>query len=203
MVDPAVGRLMKVQEEERRQLAALIHDDSIQIMAAAYLRLQMLRRRLTTDADRDACEALEQTVKLAVQSLQRLILDLKPAALDRGLAGALADYLGQVELHTEVVLRLVDGLSTEPGDENRLILYRGAQEAVARCLQQAPASHITVALSEDPSGYTLRVGSGPGEGALPFTQQRAEAVGGSCRVDPSGEATIWVPRDGPPPEPRR
>ena len=168
-----VGRLMNVQEEERRWLAAEIHDDSIQVMAAAYLRLQMLRRKLTSAAERDACEALEKTVKLAVQSLQRLILELKPTALDAtGLAGALGDYLEQVELDTGVAFRLVDGLATQPCDQNRLILYRAAQEALTNIAKHATASNVTVALSEDAGGFTVRIdddggGFGNGRGAPP------------------------------------
>jgi signal transduction histidine kinase len=210
-----VGRLLNVQEEERRRLAAEIHDDSIQIMAAAYLRLQMLRRKLTTPAERDACEALEHTVKLAVQSLQRLILELKPTALDAtGLAAALGDYLEQLELETGVAFRLVDGLSTQPGDQNRLVLYRAAQEAVTTIARQARvgkgASNVTVALSEDTTGFTVRIdndggafgGRENGVGAR-FTRERAEAVGGSCQLEtgPDGATCIrvWVPRTDTPP----
>jgi signal transduction histidine kinase len=207
----ALGRLMNVQEEERRRLAAEIHDESIQIMAAAYLRLQMLRRKLTSSGEREACEALEQTVKLAVQSLQRLILELKATALEAtGLAAALGDYLEQVELDTGIAFRLVDGLSTQPGDQNRLILFRATQEAVASIAKNATATTVTVALSEDAEGFMVRIDNDGGFSAggnghqFPLARERAEAVGGSCRVEavPGGSAFIqvWVPRTETPPD---
>ena len=93
-----VGRLLHLQEEERRRLAAEIHDDAIQAMAAAYLRMQLLARTLTSPTDLGSCEALERVLKLSVQRLQRLTFELRPLALDdTTLAGALDDYLGQVE----------------------------------------------------------------------------------------------------------
>src|SRR5262249_40732911 len=42
----AVGRLLALEEEERRRLAAEIHDDAIQAVAAASIRVQLLGRRI-------------------------------------------------------------------------------------------------------------------------------------------------------------
>src|ERR1700716_3145587 len=98
MADVAVGRLLYMQEEERRRLAAEIHDDTIQTISAAYMRLQLLGRRLTSPTDRESCESLERMLKLVVQRLRRLTFELRPVALDNTtLARALGDYLGQVE----------------------------------------------------------------------------------------------------------
>src|SRR6202023_2400324 len=46
--------LVRAQETERLRIASDIHDDSIQAMAAAGLRLQQLRKRLRTEAEVDA-----------------------------------------------------------------------------------------------------------------------------------------------------
>lgn len=204
-----VGRLLALQEEERGRLAAEIHDDAIQTMAAAYLRLQLLGRSLTSPTDLGSCEALERALKLSVQRLRRLTFELRPLALDdTTLASALDKYLGQVEFEAHVRFHFVDGLATEPCEQSRLVLYRAAQEALTNVARHAAASLVIVALSEDAAGYTLRIeddgrgfptaASGRRGLGLRFVRERAEAVGGSCRVESSpGRGTnvqVRVPR---------
>jgi signal transduction histidine kinase len=201
-----VGRLLRMQEEERRRLAAEIHDDAIQVISAAYMRMQLLGRKLTSPADHEACESLERTLKLAVQRLRRLTFELRPVTLDdTTLARALGDYVGQVEFDAGVTVRLVDDLSTQPSDQSRLVLYRAAQEVLTNVAKHAAASTVTVELSDDAAGFTLRIeddgqGFSPSQSGLGlrFVRERAEAIGGSCRVDSElGSGTnvqVWVPR---------
>lgn len=204
-----VGRLLHLQEEERRRLAAEIHDDAIQAMAAAYLRLQLLGRTLTSPTDLGSCEAVERALNLSVQRLRRLTFELRPLALDHtSLASALDNYLRQVEFEAHVRFHLVDRLATEPCEPSRLVLYRAAQEALTNVARHAAASAVIVALSEDAGGYTVRI-EDDGRGfrtaacgqrglGLRFVRERAEAVGGSCRVESvPGRGTnvqVWVPR---------
>src|SRR4030095_5477292 len=52
-----LGDLIRAQERERARIAAGVHDDSLQVITAAMLRLQQLRRRL---ADPDALAVLDR-----------------------------------------------------------------------------------------------------------------------------------------------
>ena len=45
-----LDRLVQAQEDERARIAADVHDDSVQALAAVELRLGLLRRRLSTRA---------------------------------------------------------------------------------------------------------------------------------------------------------
>jgi signal transduction histidine kinase len=204
----AVGHLLHLQEEERSRLAAEVHDDAIQAVAAAYMRLQLLARRLTSPADRESCEALERVLRQSVQRLRRLTFELRPLALeDATLAGALHHYLSQVEFEDHVGFQLVDSLVTEPCEQGRLVLYRAAQE-LTNDAKHAGASSVAVALSEDPAGFTLRIeddgrafrtaAHGQRGLGLRFVRERAEAIGGSCRVESRPKhgtsVQVWVPR---------
>ncbi len=196
------GRLLHLQEEERRRLAAEIHDGAIQAVAAAYLRMQLLGRTLNSPTDLGSCEALERVLKLSGQRLRRMTFELRPLALDdTTLASALDDYLGQVEFEAHVRLHLVDGLATEPCEQSRLVLYRAAQEALTNVARHAAASTVIVALSEDAGGYTLRIeddargfrtaACGQRGLGLRLLRERAQAVGGSCQVESNpGRGTI-------------
>jgi signal transduction histidine kinase len=200
-----VGSLLHMQEEERRRLAAEIHDDAIQTIAAAYMRLQLLGRRLTSPADRESCQTLEQMLQAVVQRLRHLTFELRPVALDdTTLADALGDYVGQVEFPGEVSFRLVDALATQPSEQSRLVLYRAAQEALTNVAKHAAARSVLVTLSQDATGFSVAV-EDDGRGfstdrgglGLRFLRERAEAIGGSCRVESSPgcgtSVRIWVP----------
>src|SRR6266581_9237428 len=126
----AVGRLIVLQEEERRRLSAFIHDDTMQVMASTYVRLQMLRRKIPA-SEQEAFKELEQTVQRCVQGLRSLMYLLHPVALEQdGLAVALGDYLEQAAADGGLAVAVSDHLESEPSERNRLILYRAAQEAI-------------------------------------------------------------------------
>ena len=70
--------ILKAHAEERRRLAAAIHDDPVQVMAAVALRIGLLRRTLTDPAQIEACEELEALVADSTAALRRLIAELDP-----------------------------------------------------------------------------------------------------------------------------
>ena len=103
-------RLQHAQEAERRQIAADIHDDPIQVMSAVDMRLQMLTGfpdTITTEAIGE----VEQEVAASIERLRSLLFELRPTALDRdGLVPALRLYVEHtakatgwtVEVHDEL-----------------------------------------------------------------------------------------------------
>jgi PAS domain S-box-containing protein len=74
-----LGHLVRAEEAERLRISADIHDDSIQAMTAAGLRLQQLRKRLTTIKEVEALDKLEEAIQGSVSRLRHLMFDLRPA----------------------------------------------------------------------------------------------------------------------------
>jgi signal transduction histidine kinase len=201
--------LVDAHEAERRALAADIHDDPLQVMAAVALRLHTLRRRLDDEPARRSLAAIEEMVAGAVSRLRSLMFNLRPTGLDHGdLIGPLRDRLEQV-CHGELIEYELTGSepATLTGDA-RVTLYRVAQEAISNIVKHASARHIAVAVMEQDGGCLLRVaddGSGPGEAlegrpghlGLPTMRERSQLAGGWLRVeagDPAGTVvTAWVP----------
>jgi PAS domain S-box-containing protein len=210
--------LVEAHEDERRTIAADIHDDSLQILAAVGLRLHTLRRRVDDEAARGTLDAVEQMVGTAVSRLRGLMFNLRPPGLDHGdLLGTIRDRLIQVQQDEGIEYSLA---GSEPGaltTAARVTLYRVAQEAIANVVKHASASHIGVSVEERDNGCLLRItddGAGlgaavdnpPGHLGLPSMRQRTEVAGGWLRVEsgaPRGTAvTAWVPllvgaRSGP------
>ena len=200
---------IRAQEAERSRIAADIHDDTVQALSAAVLRLQQVRRRLSDPAGGDLLDQLEQSIRRSILGLRRLMFDLHPAALDHsGLVGALRDVLGQGEEEHGLRWELDDRLRTEPPAEVRLSLYRVAREALANVRKHAGAGLVRVAVSSEGAGCRVTVsddGRGFDAGAaepaghlgLFSMRQRAELGGGTLAITSApGRGTIvdcWLP----------
>ncbi len=207
-----VEDLVRAQERERARIAAGIHDDSLQVITAASLRLQQLRRRLTEPDDLKVVSKVEETLKLAGDRLRKMIFDFRPPALeDEGLVAALQIYLDQLQEDTGISYRLDSQLDEEPPLETRVVVYRIAQEALMNVRKHARASRVTVRLSAADGGclveitddgvgyYPQRPESRSGHLGLILMRDRAEIAGGWCRVEsaPGAGTSVeyWVPFD--------
>jgi signal transduction histidine kinase len=203
-----LGHLVSVGEEERKRIAADIHDDSIQAITAAGMRLQIMRRSVTDEEQLLLLGELEETIQLSIARLRHLLFELRPPALDReGLAVALRMYLDEWDTPTRY--RLDEHLASEPSEDTRLILYRIAQEALTNVRKHADARGVQVVLDENDGGYLVRItddGVGfvaegapatPGHLGLMSMRERAELAGGWLRIDSSPQAgtavEFWIP----------
>jgi PAS domain S-box-containing protein len=205
-------RLQHAQEAERRQIAADIHDDPIQVMSAVDMRLQMLAG-FPESITVESITELEQEVAEAIERLRSLLFELRPTALDRdGLVPALRLY---AEHSAKVVgwrVDVLDELHDEPDPDMAALLYRIAQEAIMNVRKHAEATTVRVeAVSaadgamvrviDDGAGFTPDLTSAPEPGHLGLTTmvERAELAGGWVRVlsSPGTGTTVecWLPTD--------
>ena len=145
-------KIETAQEEERRRIAADIHDDPIQVMSAVDLRLAMLAEQPETITTA-ALGELQSTVRGSIERLRSLVFELRPAALDsEGLVVAIDQYLARSAKETGWTHEVVDELTHEPEPELRAALYRIVQEAVANAHKHADARHVSVCLTTAGTG---------------------------------------------------
>ena len=151
-------RLLSAQEDERRRIAGDIHDDSIQVITAAYLRVELVRQGLGDDPHAETLAKLDEALRASIDRLRHMIFELRPAMLDTaGLAATIQEHLEQWGRQTETAYTLENRLRGEPGTLTRTTLYRIAAEALANVRKHARASHVAVELEHDANGYVLRV----------------------------------------------
>lgn len=211
-----MSRLVGAQEEERHRIAGEIHDDSVQVMAAVALRLEVLDRKLGPhEVTRSVLPELRRDVQTAVQRLRGMIFDLRPLALDRdGLAAALRLHLERLGKDSLLDCRLEDRLLVEPPDNVRMALYRIAQEAVANARKHAEARRLTITLdsmgdsvillvTDDGRGFAAEHADAPTPGHVGLSGMREQAamVGGELTIRSAPgrgtkvEARVPVPDD--------
>ena len=206
-------RLESAQEEERRRIASDIHDDSIQVMSAVDMRLQLLAQLGPEAVAGEDLHDIQRTVQDSIERLRHLLFELRPLALDRdGLVVALEQYVEHTARNAGWTWEVTDELDREPPPDLRAILYRIAQEAIGNAGKHAHASRMEVVVAGEPTGVSVTVrddGRGfdavaasepqPGHLGLATMVERAELTGGHCRVTsaPGAGTTVevWLPLD--------
>jgi PAS domain S-box-containing protein len=189
-------RLVEVQENERAYIARELHDEAGQLLSSLKLGMRFVKQDADcTEGLTEKIRALGQIIDAVLDSLHRLAMDLRPAALDHlGLVAALGQHMqsfgaDDLQVHFRAVgfdeLRLPTFVETA--------IYRTVQEALVNVTRHARASHLGVFLERRSGRIRVfveddGVGFDPGtvDGAhlgLLGMQERAEMLGGTLTVD--------------------
>ena len=200
-----LSKLIRAQEEERHRIASDVHDDSVQVLTALQLRLELLHRQVDDPEMVAAVEEAEAAARASIARLRRLIFELRPPALDReGLATAVRLYLEQMESESGIMVTFDDALDREPDEESRVIAYRVIQEALTNVVRHSRASHAEVVLENVDGGVRARVaddGVGidlegavtkPGHLGVTAMRERTELAGGWLEIGPAPDSGTVV-----------
>ena len=188
------GRLvLRAQEEERKRVARDLHDEVNQALTAILLRLQALMQDSPSPEVAAELAELKRLVNQAMEELLQLARQLRPSALDdHGLVPALEGQVRRFGDQHGIDARLkTQGQADSLGDDQQLVVYRVAQEALANVARHSAAEHVEVDLVARDSGLDLCVrddGVGfhsnirPTGLGLNGMAERARLVGGELTV---------------------
>jgi two-component system sensor histidine kinase UhpB len=206
------ARLIRLQEDERRELAHELHEEFGQSVAAlgavsASLRHSVSAGDALTEAD---VAPLESGVEHLLSSLRGLLQRMSlPPLEQQGLHSALADLVTswRIRLHDQPCIELDSdaGADAMPGDERALCAYRLVQECLSNIARHAPnsrsarvylrrqARQLCVRVSNDRAGGDAagaRVGTGMG---LKLLAERVRGLHGVLSIEDSAtEFTVQV-----------
>ncbi len=195
-------KLVSVQEEERRRLAASLHDRTSPNLAAIKLNLSTIFDTLPLESDVRLEMLLEDTRGLLDDtnaSIREISTDMRPTVLDyAGLKTAVEGYAHQFSRRTGIPVRVDIGpLDRSSSPETETVLFRIVQEALTNCAKHANAGQVEIVLgydgprlcltiADDGSGFdTEDLGSPAGAAGLGLLtmRERAEFAGGHFRID--------------------
>jgi PAS domain S-box-containing protein len=210
-----LGHLVAAEETERSRIAADVHDDSVQALAAVDLRLLLLRKALTSRADDllPTVDNVRDAVAGATDRLRHLLFDLESPAQRMDLPSALTEAASYV-FEDEQVGWLIDAeAGVDLPEEARVVAYRIVKEAMVNARKHAAASEVVVTVRDHDGGVKVEVaddGRGidlevdakrPGHLGLTGMRERAAIAGGRLEVEPamgSGARSgtrvrLWLP----------
>jgi two-component system sensor histidine kinase UhpB len=148
---------LRVQEGERKRVARELHDEVGQTLTAMMLQIESLAAKIP-ESLRDELDELRETTRLGATDVRRIAVRLRPEALEElGLhsaLSALATSFGEhAGLRIDRRLERVAVLS----EEQELVVYRVAQEALTNVARHARASSVELMLARGERDVTLRV----------------------------------------------
>ncbi len=205
-----LDRLVQAQEDERAHIAADVHDDSVQALAAVELRLGLLRRQLAAAAPelQETAETLSTTVSEAIGRLRTLLFDLESPAVQTDLATSLR-VAAATTFEDRMTWSVTGDTDLDVPEGQRVTAYRIAKEAMANVVRHAHARTVVITLARSGAGFEVRVeddGRGfdpgtvarrPGHLGIPAMADRATIAGGRLELERRSEGgtlvRLWLP----------
>jgi signal transduction histidine kinase len=189
-------QIFEERSDERRLIAADLHDEVLQPLFKVTLMAHVLKADLASgrllEIDADLPELLS-AAEDASTTLRELIGDLRRSALGSGGLPAALNRLvetvrrqGRLEVGVEIH-------NVDPEPMTQLVLYQVAKEALGNVLTHARATKVELKLTEDSDHWLLEISDdgvgfdssaeNPGHYGIAIMRERAAALGGHFFLD--------------------
>ena len=196
-----LGRLADTQDEERRLLAAELHEIVGQNLSALNAELSLIRSQLPPEAAGGLSDRLTNTsalIKQGVQAVRNVMAQLRPPDLDElGLPAALRWHAAALESRAGVAVT-IDADEKLPGPLPKVenVVLRVYAEALTNISKHAGAKtvrvtlesredHVVMKIVDDGQGFDakqpLRRNDNSGWGLM-LMRERAASVEGTLRI---------------------
>ena len=189
------GKLISVQEDERKRIARDLHDDFSQRLALHCLKLDLLRQSLPAGSEtaHKLQQARSDANELAIE-VRRISHNLHHPQLALGLQHGIASFCREFSEQFGIAVDVTqEGDLVHLPESVSIVLFRVLQEALGNVAKHSGADRVTVFVSAEGDRALLRatdrgqgfetqsVRSGRGLGLISM-RERLRLVGGSLRV---------------------
>jgi two-component system, NarL family, sensor histidine kinase UhpB len=196
-------RALAAQEAERRRIAQELHDEVGQTLTAVLLELDQVAKRAPRELQQQLGETREHA-RSSLEDVRRIAVERRPEALDDlGLGSALVALCDR--LNQTSGLRIERDIERELPrltDEEELVIYRIAQEALTNVARHSGSPTARVSLRRLATGVSLQVAddgrgfgkASPGNG-LQGMRERARLIGAFLSVEQAADGGVIVRLD--------
>ncbi|GAC1575358.1 MAG: hypothetical protein NVS3B24_03890 [Candidatus Dormibacteria bacterium] len=191
-------RMIAVRDEERARVAVAVHDDAVQVLTAASLRLALLATKIDDQQLAESIDSLVGTVSSSTARLLAIINELQSFGPHNGgsLVSAIEAGLTALGADCGITPELSGALEVEPSPISSNAILEIVGEGLANARQHSKASRVDVVLAsrgqsvflaivDDGIGFDHLAPSTPDPArwaGLATMQERALLAGGSCDV---------------------
>lgn len=204
------GRLLELQDDERRRIARELHDTTAQNLAVLSMNLHSVRDKVFGQRPRQAVVESLALAERCSQEIRTLSYLLHPPLLDElGLMSALRSYTAGFTQRTGIQIELkMDEIGRLPRDVE-ITLFRIVQEALTNVHRHSGSPRAEIRVFRDPREVQLQIADA-GRGVPPEKldlisdganlgvgiagmRERARQLGGHLKIgSSSGGTTITV-----------
>jgi two-component system sensor histidine kinase UhpB len=189
-------RALMVQEAERARIARELHDEVGQTLTGVMLQVEGLAAVIPGEL-REQLDELRETARDGTEEVRRIARRLRPEALeDLGLQSALSALANRMADQAQLdISRYLDS-HLMLSQQQELVVYRVAQEALTNVARHAQAQHVELRLHRDDGTAVLSVrDDGRGVRAAELSsshgitgmRERAMLIGARLAISPAPE----------------
>lgn len=217
------GKLLRLQDEERRRIARDLHDSTGQNLVALATTLAQLDRSIPPNSRkvRSLCYQCQEQIEQCTREIRTLSYLLHPPLLDEtGLADAIRQFAHGFTKRSGIRVNVrVSPTFGRMASDVELSLFKVVQESLTNVQRHSGSSQVTIKLDRRPTDTRIevtdtgRIGSGKRRGingeipfevgvGIPSMQERVKLIGGFFEMD-CGDHGTAVRVTIPVPEGRR
>jgi len=175
-----LGKIITIQEEERRQISRELHDETSQMLTSILIGLRLLAEKVTDDDHRQAVLDLREMAANTLDSVKNLALELRPMLLaDFGLEVAVRRYIKRYEQQHAIAVSLdIGGLEDRRfAGQVELTIYRILQEALTNIAKHSAAGQVSIRLAKYDTQVVLEIFDNGGGFEVAARQDKSDCLG--------------------------
>jgi signal transduction histidine kinase len=154
------GRLLLLQDEERRRVAAELHDGLGQSLAIIKNRVTMCRNAASDEEQvKEQLDEISATAASAIDEVREIAHNLRPYELDRlGLGAAIESMIGRVADSTSIqVSARTDRIDGMLSPESETSVYRIVQEGLNNVVRHSNATTAQVEIKRSERQFVISI----------------------------------------------
>jgi signal transduction histidine kinase len=173
------SKLAQVEQCERGQLAAILHDNLQQLLVAARIQISMVNQVLLPVKERNALSRANNIIGQAIADSRALTVDLSPPILHGAGLGAALEWLAtrMAELHCFTVNLSLDRRAEPQTKSLRVLLFEIVRELVFNSCKYSGCASVRVKMTREQKCYVRVVVEDAGKGLDPKALSASMASG--------------------------
>ena len=208
------SELIMTEERERKKISVTLHDEVAQTLAAARMRIDLLRSKPGDDDSRRALDEAQQLLVQAIRETRSLMTDISnPVLYDMGLQVAVQSLTEEVKARNGISFSSsFSGSLKTLGQDMEVMIFQLVKELVQNIVKHSRAGTasiriveqkdiVSMVVADDGQGFDVgnigAVGLDGGFGLFSI-RERVKSYGGKIKIESEpgkgSEVTVMLPK---------
>ena len=177
--DIATKAIISAEENERKRIAAELHDGVGQMMSAAKMNLSAIESEIIfkDQAQKNSFDKVIGMMDESCKEVRSVSHQMMPnALLKSGLATAVKEFIDKIDSRIIKINLHAEGLNERLDSDVETVLYRVIQECVNNVIKHSGANNLDISLIKDADGIAATVEDN-GRGFDTKDKQKFEGIG--------------------------